>query len=232
MTGTLYLLPNLLDDEGDHTQFLPATIAEVIASLEGVICESEKPARRFLGRFKRAQLPLLVLNEHTKPDELKALLEPVEKGGVWGILSDAGLPCIADPGAQLVALARKKGVKVVALVGPSSIIMALMLSGFSGQHFAFNGYLPREKEPRKAKIRLLEQKAKKEHSSEIFIEAPYRNQELLQDLVSHLEPNTQLACAVDLTAPSQEVIVQPVREWRANVLPQINKRPAIFIISS
>src|SRR5437016_1032663 len=140
MKGMLYLLPNLLDEEQPHERFLPAPLAEVVASLDGVFCESEKPARRFLGRFKRASLTLKLLNEHTKDTELAELIEPVEKGGRWGVLSDAGLPCIADPGAQLVSLARKKGIHVEALVGPSSIIMALMLSGLYCQRFSFHGY--------------------------------------------------------------------------------------------
>ncbi len=232
MSGQLYLLPNLLDDEQDHTRFLPENIAGIIASLDGVICESEKPARRFLSRFKKAQLPLMVLNEHTKEDELAALMEPIENGGIWGLLSDAGLPCIADPGAQFVRLARKKNVAIEAIVGPSSIIMALMYSGFSGQRFSFHGYLPRDKELRKSRMQSLEQKSKKEQSSEIFIEAPYRNQELLQHLVSDLHPATQLAVACDLTSPNQEIYVKTIKEWKKAPLPQINKRPCVFILSN
>ncbi len=231
MTGRLYLLPNVLDDTVvDHTAFLPTHIGGIIASLDGVICETEKPARRFLSRFKRAQMKLKVLNEHTKPDELNDLIAPLEAGETWGILSDAGLPCIADPGANLVRLARLKGVKIEAIVGPSSIIMALMLSGFSGQNFTFHGYLPRDKQERKVKIRTLEQKSKKENSSEIFIEAPYRNQELLQDLVGELAPTTELAVAVDLTGALEEVFVKNIKAWRQGELPQINKRPAVFIL--
>ncbi len=228
---TLYLLPNLLDDElPDHTPFLPANIGTIIAKLDGVICESEKPARRFLSRFKKAQLPLVLLNEHTKEEELAALIEPLEKGGTWGLLSDAGLPCIADPGALVVKLARKKGIAIEAIVGPSSLIMALMLSGFSGQHFSFHGYLPREKDLRKVRFRALEQKSKKEQSSEIFMEAPYRNQELLQDLLAELQGPTNLAVACDLTSPTQEVFVKTIREWKKEPLPNLHKRPCIFIV--
>ncbi len=232
MTGKLYLLPNLLDDTLDHSAFLPAHIGGIIASLDGVICETEKPARRFLSRFKRAQMSLRLLNEHTKPEELKELIIPLEQGQSWGILSDAGLPCIADPGANLVRLARKKGVMIEAVVGPSSLIMALMLSGFSGQHFSFCGYLPRDKQERKVRIRELEQKSKKDRSSELFIEAPYRNQELLQALVDELEPSTELAVACDLTSPTQEVHVKSIKEWKKEPLPSINKRPAVFILST
>lgn len=233
MTGKLYLLPNLLDDAvDDHTKFLPANIGEIVASLDGCVCETEKLARRFLGRFKKAQLPLKVLNEHTKDEELADLLVPIEQGGTWGLLSDAGLPCIADPGAKLVSLARKKNVAVEAIVGPSSFIMALMLSGFTGQRFSFHGYLPREKDVRKVRVRALEQKSKKEQSSEIFMETPYRNLELLQDLILELEPPTQLAVACDLTSPTQEVIVKTIKEWKKDPLPQINKRPCVFIIFS
>ncbi len=228
----IYLLPNLLDDTLDHTSFLPQNIGGIIDKLDGVICETEKPARRFLSRFKRASMPLKLLNEHTKPDELTALIEPLEKGGTWGLLSDAGLPCIADPGRELVALARKKGIKIEAIVGPSSIIMALMLSGLSGQRFSFHGYLPREKEPRAATLRQLEQKSKKENSAEIFIEAPYRNQELLEHIVATLAPTTQLATATDLTSPTQEVYVKSIKSWKQETLPIINKRPTVFIIQA
>lgn len=230
-TGKLYLLPNLLDDAvEDHTKFLPANIGEIVASLDGVVCETEKLARRFLGRFKKAQLPLKVLNEHTKDEELAGLIEPMQKGGTWGMLSDAGLPCIADPGAKLVQLARKKNVAVEAVVGPSSFIMALMLSGFSGQHFSFHGYLPREKEARKVRLRALESKSRKESSSEIFMETPYRNLELLQDIFLELQPQSELCVACDLTSPTQEVIVKTIKEWKKEPLPEINKRPCVFII--
>ncbi len=231
MTGKLILLPNLLDDTlENHAPFLPANIGDTINALQGVICETEKPARRFLGRFKKAQLPLKVLNEHTKNEEVKELLAPIEKGEVWGLLSDAGLPCIADPGSLLVALARKKNIPVEAVVGPSSLFMALMLSGLSGQNFSFNGYLPRERDPRKSAISKLEQKSKKGGSTEIFIEAPYRNQEMLKDLIETLQPGTLLSISCDLTAPTQEVYTKSVKEWRGGALPTIHKRPTIFLI--
>ncbi len=233
MTGKLLLLPNLLDDNVEnHAPFLPATIADTIATLQGVICETEKPARRFLGRFKKAQLPLKVLNEHTKKEELSELLAPIERGEVWAILSDAGLPCIADPGSHLVRLARKKNIQIEAAVGPSSIFMALMLSGLSGQQFSFNGYLPRERDPRKSAISKLEQKSKKERFTELFIEAPYRNQEMLKDLVETLQPDTILSISCDLTAPTQEVYTKSIKEWRASPLPNINKRPTVFLIQA
>lgn len=227
---TLYLLPNLLDENSDHTKCMPAYIAELIASLDGIICETEKPTRKFLARFKKAQLPLQLLNEHTKEEELTALLEPLIKGERWGLISDAGLPCIADPGSALVRLCHKKGIHVEALVGPCSVIMALQLSGFSGQRFSFHGYLPREKEARKMRIKSLEQKSKKEHSSEIFIEAPYRNQELLEALVQELHPTTELFIACDLMSPTQELFKESAREWKQQPLPPINKRPCIFIL--
>ena len=148
------------------------------------------------------------------------------------MLSDAGLPCIADPGADLVRLARKKNIMIEAIVGPSSLMMALMLSGFSGQQFSFNGYLPREKELRKQAISRFEQKSKKERSSELFIEAPYRNQELLKDLVETLQPTSELSISCDLTSPTQEVYTKSIKEWRAAPLPEINKRPTVFVISA
>lgn len=227
---TLYLIANLLYDEAEWTHFLPANLAEVISRLDMVICETEKPARRFLGRFKRASLPLLVLNEHTKDEELSELLRPLGEGKQVGLISDAGLPCIADPGAKLVKLARQAKIKIQVVTGPCSITHALMLSGFSGQRFSFHGYLPRESIERVKALRKLEQKAKAELSTEIFIEAPYRNQELLKDALNALLPATTLAIACDLTAPTEEVHVHSIKEWRSVEIPNIQKRPTIFLI--
>jgi 16S rRNA (cytidine1402-2'-O)-methyltransferase len=230
MLGTLYLLPNLLHDEADHHLYLPAAIADVIAKLDGVICETEKPARKYLGRFKRASLPLMLLNEHTKEEELHDLLKPLLEGKTIGLLSDAGLPCIADPGSLLVARARRAGIRVEAISGPCSITLALMLSGFPGQRFSFHGYLPRESAARKQAIRQLEQKAQKEQSTEIFIEAPYRNQELFKDAIETIQPKTSFAVACDLTCPTEEVHVHTGKEWKAKQAPDLHKRPTIFLI--
>lgn len=229
MTGTLYLLPNLLCPEAPLADSLPANIHEIVQKLDGVICESEKPARRFLSHFKRASLPMKPLNEHTDMKELPELLTPLLEGKNIAILSDAGVPCIADPGAELVRLARKKKIPIQAIVGPSSIFLALMLSGLGGQRFAFHGYLPREAAPRGELLRKLEQHSRKNASTELFIEAPYRNQELLKALVEVLEPSTELALATDLTAVTESVIVKSIAEFRKEALPEINKRPTVFL---
>jgi len=232
MTGTLYLLPNLLCDEASIASSLPPNIHEIIQKLDGVISESEKPARRFLGHFKRASLPQKLLNEHTDLKELPELLQPLLEGKNLGLLSDAGLPCIADPGAELVRLARQKNIPIQAIVGPSSIFLALMLSGLGGQRFSFHGYLPRDAAPRQEAIRRLERNSRKEASTELFMEAPYRNQELLKALIETLEPTTELALCTDLTAPTESVIVKSIAEFRKDGLPEINKRPTVFVLRS
>ena len=234
MTGTLYLLPNLLDESANTLLYLPQSVSDALTKIDGMICESERTARRYIVRFTTkkhvSQMPLALLNEHTKDSELDALLEPLKKGQHWGLLSDAGLPCIADPGAKLVSKAHEHGIHVEAFVGPCSIILALMLSGFSGQHFAFHGYLPKDASIRKSKIAELEKESIKNHSTQIFIEAPYRNQELLSALVSTLMPSTKLCVAVDLLHQDQKVISKEISKWKAMPLPDINKKPAIFLL--
>lgn len=226
MSAVLYLLPNVLAEEVPFDQFFPKTVFEVVKTLDGVIAESERTARRYLAKIS-GQKPIKLLNEHTKPEELASLIEPLEQGQKWGILSDAGLPCIADPGSQLVALAHKKGILVQALVGPSSIVMALQLSGLSAQNFTFHGYLPRDKEERKKYVRALKNEAR----THLFIEAPYRNQDLLQDLILVLDEKARLAVVWDLTTANERVVSKRVREWRQGPLPDLHKKPAIFLFS-
>jgi 16S rRNA (cytidine1402-2'-O)-methyltransferase len=233
MKGSLYLLPNLLSDELLPDAFLPKRVGEVILELDGLIVENEKVARKYLSKFKLKMpiqaMPLVVLDEHTPQQDIAALLDPILRGEQWGLLSDAGLPCIADPGHQLVYAAHQKDVSVVALVGPCSIVLALMLSGLPAQNFSFHGYLPREPEERKKRIAALEQEAKREGRTQAFIETPYRNQEMLQDLLSVLQGTTRLAVAWDLTMPTEQVIVRPVSQWKKMELPDIKKKPAIFL---
>jgi 16S rRNA (cytidine1402-2'-O)-methyltransferase len=226
----LYLLPNALHE----SQRPPQYIEELVKELDGVICENEKVARAFLKHYvlkmPLQSFPLLLLNEHTKPEELDALIQPLVAGQNWGLLTDAGLSCIADPGQPLVALARRKKIAVSALYGPCSIIMALQLSGFSGQRFSFNGYLPREKAARQSELKRFEKLAKSYDQTQIFIEAPYRNKELMADCIETLSPDTPLAVAWDLTAPTEEVIVKKVALWKKDALPDIHKKPAIFLL--
>lgn len=232
MKPALLLLPNVLGDVRHHEPFLPASVDKAVETLDGLIAESEMGGRRFLSRFKHEkkphEIPLALLNEHTKDDELDFLLEPIKKGERWGLISDAGLPCIADPGAKLVALARQRGISIQAFSGPSSIFLALMLSGMPSQRFSFLGYLDRDP---LAAIKKLEKRAKEDDATQVFIETPYRNQALLEKLVATLSDTTLLACAWDLTLPSQGVLSQPVALWKKSPLPNLEKRAAIFLVT-
>lgn len=233
--GRLILLPNVLDDEANAALYLPAGLGEVVLSLQGLIAESEKPARRYLRRFisheQMAALPLKTLNEHSQPEETDLLLGPMLQGETWGLISDAGLPCIADPGSDLVAKAQKKGISVQTLAGPSSILMALQLSGFTGQRFAFQGYLPREAPLLEKQILDLEKKSKQDLSSQIWIEAPYRSAKLLETLKQVLHPSTRLSLSVRLTSPHERCVTLPIAEWRKFSFP-LEKEPAVFILQS
>jgi 16S rRNA (cytidine1402-2'-O)-methyltransferase len=229
--GKLILLPNVLDESLDAGPFLPASLASIVSSIGGLIGESEKAARRYLRRFvshdAMAALPLRLLNEHTPPKEIEPLLEPLLKGETWGLISDAGLPCIADPGADLVRAARAQGIDVEAVPGPCSLILALQLSGFSGQRFRFHGYLPREMVDLEKAVRELEREALGE--TQIWIEAPYRSAKMLEILKSSLQISTCLAVAVNLTSPRERVVSQTVKEWRSMQF-EIGKEPAVFLI--
>jgi 16S rRNA (cytidine1402-2'-O)-methyltransferase len=228
MSGKLYLLPNLLDETLPAEPFLPISVNKAVASIQGLIAESEKMARRYLRKFlsheEMARMPLAVLNEHTQT--LNDLITPLESGQTWGLISDAGLPCIADPGADLVWLAHKKGIAVETFVGPSSLIMALQLSGFSGQHFSFHGYLPREPHELEASLRALEKK----EGTKIWIEAPYRSNKMLEILKKVLQPTTKLCVAVQLTTPTQRVVSQTVSNWK-NISFPLEKEPTVFLIA-
>ena len=227
MPGKLYLLPNLLEESLPIEPFFPISVNEAVRSIQGLIAESEKMARRYLRKFlshdDMAKMPLALLNEHTK--ESQDLLKPLERGETWGLISDAGLPCIADPGAELVWLAHQKKIDVATFIGPSSLIMALQLSGFGGQNFSFHGYLPREAVELEAKIRELE----KRPGTHIWIEAPYRSTKMLDTLKKVLQPNTRLCVAVNLTTPTQRVVSQTAAHWREKSFP-LEKEPAVFLI--
>ena len=232
--GILYLLPNLLDEELSHEPFLPSSVAEVVASLNGLIAESEKGARRYLRRFisheKMAAMPICLLNEHTKNSEMNQLLDPVVKGEKWGIVSDAGLPCLADPGAPLVRLAHERKLTVIALPGPSSIIMALQLSGLSGQQFAFHGYLPREMTDLQQYLQFIEKRSIQEDSTQIWIEAPYRSAKMFQVALDTLQITTSFCVALSLTTGRQRVHTKTIKEWKKEPF-LIEKEPAVFLIN-
>lgn len=230
--GKLLLLPNLLDETLSVDPFLPISVGQAVLGLDGLIAESEKSARRYLRRFvsheQMAGTPLRLLNEHTPKYEIEGLLEPVEKGETWGLISDAGLPCIADPGSDLVYLAHTKGLDVETFVGPCSIVMALQLSGFSGQNFAFHGYLPRESAEQVVRLKELEKQAGT--ATQIWIEAPYRSAKMVEQLKEVLHPSTLLCVASQLTLPSQRVSTKVISAWK-NFAWSMQKEPAIFLIS-
>lgn len=222
--GKLILLPNVLDESQTPSGYV---------EIDGLIAESEKSARRYLRTFvsheELTKFPIRLLNEHTEQKEIAPLLEPILQGQTWGLISDAGVPCIADPGSEIVKLAHQHKIAVDAVPGPCSIILALQLSGFSGQNFCFHGYLPREEHLLIKKIKDLEAKAR--GCSQIWIEAPYRSSKMLEALKKELQPTTELCVAVNLTGPLQQVISQSIKEWKSSSV-QLGKEPAVFLIFS
>jgi 16S rRNA (cytidine1402-2'-O)-methyltransferase len=228
----LYILPNVLHESQNPRLFLSPQVGQVVAQLDGLICESEKKARWYLKHFDLKvalqQFTLALLNEHTQ--EYKELLAPIKKGQVWGLLSDAGLACIADPGCELVGLAHKEAICVQAIHGPCSITQALQLSGMSGQRFCFHGYLPRDKKERQDALRQLEKACKQNKETQIFIETPYRNNELLADCLQVLGPHTKLCVVWDIDSSQMGISVKNIAEFK-QVLPlDIHKKPAIFLV--
>ncbi|MDX8430612.1 MAG: SAM-dependent methyltransferase [Candidatus Algichlamydia australiensis] len=232
MAGELVLLPNLLSEKSNPKEQLPENLGAIFSTLDGLIVENAKSARRFIVRFSRdlLQLPMETLNEHTQ--NLKGLLSPMKKGEKWGLLSEAGLTCIADPGAKLVELVRKQGISVRALPGPSSIFMGLMLSGFSGQSFTFHGYLPRRRPLLDQRLEVLVRRSQKEGTTQIFIEAPYRNNQLFATLLELLPNDANLCVACDLTDPNEWVETLSVSLWKKRKAPDLHKRPTLFLFNS
>lgn len=222
--------------EGDPYGVLPTSNGDVIRSLDYFIVENLRSARRFLSAAGIGKpidsLELKECNEHTHPEEIHSLIEPLLNGRDAGFISEAGVPGVADPGAEVVEACHAKGISVIPLVGPSSILLALMASGQNGQSFAFNGYLP-VKPPERAKaLRRLEQRAAAENQSQIFIEAPYRNAKLFEDILSICRPETMVTVAADITGPQEFIKTLPVSAWRPSPRPDINKRPSIFILGT
>lgn len=232
----LLLLPNLLGESRHHEIFLPQSVDKAVETLDGLIAESDQAGRRFLSRFKTKkpaiETPIALFNEHTPDDHIDFLLEPIRKGERWGLISDGGIPCVADPGSKLVKRARQSGIVVQAFVGPSSILLALMLSGLPGQRFCFHGYLDKTPEKRKKEIAKLEAASQKEEMTQIFIETPYRNAHTLETLMGTLADTTELCVAWDLTLPTQGILSQPVSQWKKSPLPNLEKKNAIFLMNS
>ncbi len=231
--GTLYLIPTPLGESG-LAQVLPVNVQQRLSSLQHFVVEHPKTARHFLkqvtGLPPLASLELLELNEHTLAETLPKLLAPLLNGRDVGLLSEAGCPAVADPGAALVRLAHQHGIKVVPLVGPSAILLALMASGLNGQHFCFHGYLPVAQDLRNETILRLEKDSRKYNETQIFIETPYRNLRLLEALLQYCSVQTQLCVACNLTLANEYVATRIIGDWRQGSLPDIHKQPAVFLL--
>lgn len=232
-TGTLYLIPVPLGPTPPQDS-LPTNVLEVIRPLTYFVVEQSKTARAFLkaaGTDKPLQeLQLEELNEHTKPEALDRLLAPLRAGHNVGLLSEAGCPAVADPGANLVALAQKENLRVVPLIGPSSLLLALMASGLNGQRFAFQGYLPAKEVERNKAIRDLEAESRKRQQTQLFIETPYRNSAMFQSILQCCQPNTRFTVATDLTLPGESVITKTIQQWKKETPPEIERRPTVFLL--
>lgn len=233
MTETaLYLIPVGLSD-AELDMVLPAANRQVVREIKHFIVENVRSARRFLKKCDKAididGLTFYELNRHTRHEELAPMLKPLENGEPMGVISEAGCPAVADPGADVVAIAQRKGLKVVPLVGPSSILMGLMGSGFNGQSFAFVGYLPIDAAKRAAQLKEMQRRIIHEDQTQIFIETPYRNNALVADLCRTLPATFKLCIATDITGPAESIVTRGVKQW-LNHLPDINKVPTLFLL--
>jgi len=231
MPGKLYLIPTTLSEE-NILSVIPVDNRQIVERIRLFFIEEEKSARRFLKKlipnFPFNEGTFIPLNEHTSPEEIKENAKFLSEHDA-GIISQTGCPCVADPGADLVLWAHQNNIPVIPLVGPSAILLALMASGLNGQNFAFNGYLSREKEERIKKIRHLEQRSFHERQTQIFMETPYRNQNIFEDILANADPRTMLSIALDLNGPQQSVKTTTINEWK-KVKPVLNKKPALFLL--
>jgi 16S rRNA (cytidine1402-2'-O)-methyltransferase len=232
MTGKLYLIPTTIGDNSPE-KTIPTGVIKQLSSIRHFIVEDVRTARRYFASAGLTEIidqsTFFVLNKHTLTNEINSFLNPLLEGNNAGLLSESGLPCIADPGNIVVALAHLKNIKVVPLSGPSSIFLALMSSGFNGQNFAFNGYLPIEPNERKRKVIQLEKRLFAELQTQIFFETPFRNNQLMKDLLEVLKPETILCIASEITLEEELIQSKPVSEWKKNI-PDLHKKMCIFII--
>ncbi|MEH6461793.1 SAM-dependent methyltransferase [Chitinimonas sp. JJ19] len=233
MKGTLYLVPAPLG-EGPLEAILPQDVRTQANRIDHWVVENAKTARRFLKLYGPerviAELKMMELNEHSKESELAALLAPLEAGHDVGVISEAGCPGVADPGANLVRLAHRRGIRVVPLVGPSSILLALMAAGASGQRFRFHGYLPVEAGPRQERLRELERDSSKLDEAQLFIETPYRNDAMVDAILQACKPATQLTVARDLSCNDELIVSQTLSNWKSQARPDLKKKPAMFVL--
>lgn len=232
MEPALYLIPVTLG-ETPINNVLPQYNSEIISGIRHFIVEDVRSARRFLrkvdSQFDIDGSQFYELNKHTAPEAVSGYLKPLQAGLPVGVISEAGCPAVADPGADVVAIAQRKGLKVVPLVGPSSIILSVMASGFNGQSFAFNGYLPVKPDERAKALRKLEQRVYNENQTQIFIETPYRNGKMVEDILAHCRPQTKLCIAANLTCEEEFAKTRTLKEWKGK-LPDLSKIPCIFLL--
>lgn len=235
MKGKIYLIPSTLGSkEANHV--LPPELATIVKSIRFFLVENLRSARRFLKQLDKQividDLDFHILNKHSTAQEIQSMLKPADDGETIGVISEAGCPAIADPGSRLIRLAHQKNIEIMPLVGPSSIILALMASGLNGQQFAFHGYLPIKKNERTHKIKSLERLSKHEKQTEIFMETPYRNEQLFNDILHNCQSQSWLCVAADLTLPNQFIKTKQICEWKKLPKPSLHKRPAIFLLLS
>lgn len=232
MLPALYLLPVTLGDTAIDA-VLPAYNGEVIRVIRHFIVEDVRSARRFLKKVDREididALTFYPLNKHTSPEAISGYLKPLLAGESMGVISEAGCPAVADPGADVVAIAQRKNLKVVPLVGPSSIILSVMASGFNGQSFAFHGYLPIEPAERAKRLKQLEQRIYNEQQTQLFIETPYRNNKMVEDILHNCRPQTRLCIAANITCEGEYIRTKTVKEWQGHT-PDLSKIPCIFLL--
>ena len=232
MSPALYLIPVTLGDT-PLDKVLPAYNKEVILQIKHFIVEEVRTARRFLKKVESSididSLTIYPLNKHTQATDIAGYLKPLMAGEPMGVISEAGCPAVADPGADVVAIAQRRGLKVIPLVGPSSILLSVMASGFNGQSFAFHGYLPIEQGERTKRIKMLEQRSYAENQTQLFIETPYRNRRLLEELIQTCRPQTRLCSACNVTCEDEYICTKSMKEWKGH-LPDLEKRPCIFLI--
>lgn len=233
METALYLLPVTLGDTAID-KVLPAYNAGIIREIKHFIVEDVRSARRFLKKVDRGididTLSFYPLNKHTSPEDISGYLNPLAEGHSMGVISEAGCPAVADPGADVVAIAQRRNLKVVPLVGPSSIILSVMASGFNGQSFAFHGYLPIEPNERSKRLKELEGRIYSEHQTQLFIETPYRNHKMLDDILKACRLQTKLCIAANITCEGEYIKTRTVKEWKGTALPDLSKIPCIFLL--
>ena len=230
--GKLYLIPTPLGENAVHT--IPPYVIEKLHELDFFIAERAKTARAFIKTTKPkkafADLSFFELNKRTTPEEIATFLQPAENGKDMGLLSEAGCPGVADPGAEIVKMAHEKGIEVIPFVGPSSILLALMASGMNGQGFSFQGYLSAKKPELAKDLTRLEQLSRKHRQTQIFIETPYRNMGMLEEAFRVLSAETRLCVAADISLETEFILTKKIKDWRKTKLPNLHKRPAIFLI--